>query len=73
MRGLQRRILIHNDIHLNIVVLPRMIRAARIHLLDAVVVRHDQVNQLADEVLRRRLAHQQPDVIESVRGPRNED
>jgi hypothetical protein len=73
VRDLQRHSLIHNDIHLHVVLLPRMVRATCIDFLDPVVMRHDQVDQLANEVLRCRLANEKPDVIKGVRGPRNED
>jgi hypothetical protein len=73
MRNLKRHVLIHNNIHLDIVLLSRMVCATCVDLLNPIVMRHDQVDQFRDEVLRSRLANEKPDVIVGVRRPRNED
>lgn len=45
----------------------------RVNLLDPCVMCDDQVYQLRDEVLRRRLTNKQPHMVESVGGPGEEN
>jgi hypothetical protein len=45
----------------------------RVNLGDSRIVRHDKIDQFGDELLRRRLANQKPDMVKCVRGPRDQD
>lgn len=73
MRDLEGLVLAHNNVDFHIVLLSSVVRTAGINLLDARVVRDDKVDELADKILGRRLSDKQPDVVESVCGPREED
>ena len=73
MGDFERLVLAHDNVNLDIVFLSSVVCTAGIDLLNSVVVSNNEVDQLADEVLGRRLADKQPDVVESVRSPREED
>lgn len=66
-------VLAHDNVDFHIVLLSSVVRTAGIDLLDARVVRDDKVDELADKILGRRLSDKQPDVVESVCGPREQD
>ena len=73
MSDLQRQTLIHDNVYFDVVVLSSMVRAASIDSLNPVVVRDNHVDQLADVVLRCRLANKQPDMVEGIGSPGNQD
>lgn len=73
MRDFEGQVLAHDNVDFHIVLLSSVVRTAGVDLLDARIVRDDKVDELADKILGGRLSDKQPDVVESVCGPREED
>lgn len=73
VRDSKRGVLVHDNIHLDVVFLTGVVGTTRLNLGNLRVVRDGHVHQLGDELLGRRLADQQPHLLKGVGDPREED